>query len=184
MPHQSEREIMLSGGMYAPADPELTAMRLRARRLCREFNGSREDEGTRRESILHELFGALGEGAEIEPSFRCDYGSHIRAGRKLFMNFDCVILDCAWVTIGDEVLIGPGVHIYAATHPMDPDVRSSGREFAKPVTIGSRVWIGGGAIILPGVTIGDNVVIGAGAVVTKDVAAGVVVGNPAKPVRV
>jgi maltose O-acetyltransferase len=184
MPPQSELDVMLSGGMYLPADPELVAMRLRARRLCREFNATREDEPARRATLLKTLFGEIGEGAEVEPTFRCDYGTHIRAGRKLYMNFDCVILDCNWVTIGDEVLIGPGVHIYAAAHPLDPTLRASGREFAKPVTIGSRVWIGGGAIICPGVTIGDTAVIGAGSVVTRDVPMGATVaGNPARAIR-
>ncbi len=122
---------------------------------------------------------------EIEPDFRCDFGFNILAGDNLFMNFGCVLLDCAPITIGDNVLIGPGVHMYAATHPVDPAVKATGRELAFPITIGSDVWIGGHATICPGVTIGDGAVIGAGSVVTKDVPPRTVVaGNPAMPLRV
>ena len=149
--------------------------------MTRMYNATTEEETARRRELLVELFGAIGAGEEIEPDFRCDYGFNIRAGAKLFMNFGCVVLDCAPVTIGDGCLFGPGVHIYAATHPTDPAVRLTGRELARPVTIGHNVWVGGGAIICPGVTIGDGAVIGAGAVVTRDVGAGVtVVGNPGR----
>lgn len=178
---KSERDKMLSGELYLASDPELVALRLRARRLTRLYNSSTEVEGPRRQELLAELFGAIGPGAEVEPDFRCDYGLNIRAGKRLYMNFGCVVLDCAPVTIGDGCLFGPGVHVYAATHPTDPAVRATGRELARPVTIGHEVWVGGGAIICPGVTIGDGAVIGAGAVVTRDVAPGVtVVGSPAR----
>jgi len=117
----------------------------------------------------------------IRPPFYCDYGYNISVGRNTFMNFNCVILDVVQVHIGDDCQIGPNVQIYTADHPLDPEVRRSGLESGRPVTIGNNVWIGGAAIILPGVTIGDNAVVGAGSVVTRDVPAGAtVVGNPAR----
>eukprot|EP00181_Compsopogon_caeruleus_P002903 CAMPEP_0184688670 /NCGR_PEP_ID=MMETSP0312-20130426/30226_1 /TAXON_ID=31354 /ORGANISM="Compsopogon coeruleus, Strain SAG 36.94" /LENGTH=271 /DNA_ID=CAMNT_0027145929 /DNA_START=474 /DNA_END=1290 /DNA_ORIENTATION=+ len=126
--------------------------------------------------------------SNARPPFRCDYGFNIRLGDSVYMNFDVVILDCALVTIGDHVLFGPGVHVYAATHPVEPPLRRRGyhdRELACPVSIGNNVWLGGRSVILPGVTIGDYAVIGAGAVVTRDVPAyAVVAGNPAKVIRV
>lgn len=180
----SELARMLAGELYLASDPQLVELRLAARRTVRLFNATREDERDRRAELLGELFGAIGQGAEVEPDFRCDYGFNIRAGARLFMNFGCVVLDCAPVTIGDGCLFGPGVHIYAATHPTDPAIRRGGRELAFPVTIGHNVWVGGGATICPGVTVGDDTVIGAGSVVTRNVAAGAtVVGNPAKAIR-
>ncbi|MCC6320271.1 MAG: sugar O-acetyltransferase [Phycisphaerales bacterium] len=180
----SEFARMLAGELYLASDPELVDLRRRARRLTRLFNQTTEEQHAERAALLHELFGTLGPGAEIEPTFRCDYGFNIRAGARLFMNFGCVVLDCAPVTIGRACLFGPGVHIYAATHPTDAVARQTGRELAKPVTIGDDVWVGGGAIICPGVTIGDGAVIGAGSIVTRSVAAGVVVvGNPARAVN-
>lgn len=179
-----EHGRMLAGEMYLAADPELVGMRRRARRLTRAFNSTTEEEMERRGELLRELFGAIGPGSEIEPLFQCDYGTNIRAGERLYMNFGCVILDCALVEIGNRCMFAPGVHIYAATHPIDPVERASGRELARPVKIGNDVWVGGGAIICPGVTIGDGAVIGAGSVVTKDVPGRVVaVGNPCRVVR-
>lgn len=184
MAQMSERDKMLAGELYRPADPELTAMRLAARRLTRLYNATREDETDRRRTLIEELFGKVGDNIEIEPTFKCDYGTNITLGSRVFMNFDCVILDVCRVTIGDDVMFAPGVHLYAATHPIDADLRYSGQELGKPITIGSKVWVGGGAIILPGVTVGDRSIIAAGAVVTKDVPAGVIVaGNPARVVR-
>ncbi len=180
----SQRSLMVSGHLYLSADPELIALRRNARRLCRLFNTFTEDQREQRQAAIRELFGAVGPTFEIEPDFRCDYGFNILAGDNLFMNFGCVILDCAPVTIGRNVMMGPGVHIYTATHPLDPVERASGRELAKAITIGSDVWMGGHATICPGVTIGDAAVIGAGAVVTRDVPARTVVGgNPAKVLR-
>ena len=180
----TEREKMLAGELYRAADPELVAMRLRARQLTFDFNHSRPEEGERRYDLLTQLFGTIGPNSEIEPSFQCDYGCNIHAGDGLYMNFGCVILDVCEVHIGTQVLFAPGVHIYTATHPLDPELRSSGQEFGKPVRIGNRVWLGGGCIVLPGVMIGDDAVIAAGAVVTKDVPAGMVVGgNPARVIR-
>lgn len=180
----SQLARMLAGELYLANDPELAAFRLNARRLTRLYNTSAETEADRRAALLSELFGAIGPGAEVEPDFRCDYGFNIRAGERLFMNFGCVVLDCAPVTIGHRCLFGPGVHIYAATHTLDAPTRREGRELARPVTIGHDVWVGGGAIIGPGVTIGDGAVIGAGSIVTRDVAPfTVVAGNPARTLR-
>lgn len=181
---KTEREKMVAGEMYRPADTELAELRLRARRLCREYNGTTEMQVGRRKLLLEELFGKIGPRFEIEPDFRCDYGLNIFAEDGLYMNFGCVILDVAPVRIGRNVMFAPGVHVYTATHPIDPVERASGQEYAKAITIGNDVWLGGHATICPGVTIGDAAVIGAGAVVTKDVAARTIVaGNPAKVVR-
>jgi maltose O-acetyltransferase len=177
----TELDKMIAGDLYRADDPELVAARLAARKLVRRFNQSDDDDLSGRFDVLKELLGAVGEGSFIEPTFRCDYGFNIRVGRKFYANFDCVFLDCAPITIGDEVMLAPGVHLYTATHPMDHEVRASGLELAKPITIGNRVWIGGRAVILPGVTIGDRAVIAAGAVVSRDVPAGAVVrGVPAR----
>jgi maltose O-acetyltransferase len=178
------KERMLSGQLYLASDPELVAIRHRARRLTRLFNTSTEDEASHRESILRDLLGAMGHGCFIEPMFQCDYGEFIRLGDGVFMNFGCVILDIAPVTIGDRTMLAPGVHIYTATHPTDTAQRAALWEYGLPITIGRDVWIGGHATICPGVTIGDGAIIGAGSVVTKDVAAGAIVGgNPARPLR-
>ncbi|HLN62366.1 MAG TPA: sugar O-acetyltransferase [Symbiobacteriaceae bacterium] len=175
---------MLAGDIYDTLDPELTTMRRRARRLTRAFNESTEEEGERRAAILRELFASVGDSVGIEPPFRCDYGSHISIGMGTFINFDCVILDCHRVTIGERVLVGPRVQIYAATHPMEWQERIKGPMMGAPVTIGDHVWIGGGSIICPGVTIGENAVIAAGSVVVHDVPANVLVGgNPARVIR-
>ena len=175
---------MLAGELYDPYEPSLVKARQRARRLCWQFNSADPDDAEGRAGMLSQLFDSIGSGCEIVPPFHCDYGSHIRAGSGVFVNFNCVILDCAWVTIGDRVLVGPAVQIYAATHPLEAEVRAAGKEFALPVTIGSDVWIGGGAILCPGVTIGNGTTIGAGSVVTRDVPASVfAAGNPCRVIR-
>ncbi|MFD1178450.1 maltose acetyltransferase domain-containing protein [Paenibacillus puldeungensis] len=175
---------MLGGEWYNAADPILVSERLRARKLTREYNETEEGEEEKRERILKKLFGASGEHIYIEPTFKCDYGTNIYVGDYFYANFDCVILDVCEVHIGDHCFMAPGVHIYTATHPLHPNDRNSGAEFGKPVTIGNNVWVGGRAVIVPGVTIGDNAVIAAGAVVTKDVPSGTVVGgNPAKIIK-
>jgi maltose O-acetyltransferase len=180
----TEEAKMLARELYLASDPALTAARQRARRLTRIYNNTHEDELDKRTELLRELFGYVGTGAYIEPPFQCDYGTYIHAGERLYMNFGCVILDCNRVTIGDDVLIGPGVHIYAATHPVEPEIRLGGRELGLPVKIGNTVWIGGGAIICPGVTIGDGAVIGAGSVVTRDIPPRcVAAGNPGRIIR-
>lgn len=168
---------MLAGEPYRADDPQLVAERGRATELCRRFNAGET-------AVLGELLGGLGEGAEILAPLQCDYGSNIFVGARSFMNWGTMILDCARVTIGEEVLIAAGVQLIAATHPLDAEQRRAGWELARPVTIGDGAWIGSGALILPGVTVGEEAVVGAGAVVTRDVAARTVVaGNPARPVR-
>jgi maltose O-acetyltransferase len=179
----TEREKMLSGELYDALDPELVRMRDRARDLCQELNATRERDQERRRAILVELFAAGGGDVWMQPPFYCDYGSNIRLGQRCFFNFNCVILDVAQVTIGDHVLVGPAVQIYTASHPLDPVLRRR-EEFGRPVAIGSDVWIGGGAIVCPGVTIGSRCVIGAGSVVTRDVPDGMLAaGNPCRVLR-
>ena len=181
---RTEREKMLAGELYVAVDPELTAARIRARRLVRAYNATDEEEAAQRRELLGQLLGSMGPGVWIEPPFQCDYGTQIHLGARVFINFQCVILDCNTVTIGDDAALGPGVHIYAATHPLDPDERIKGPELARPVTLGAKTWIGGGAIILPGVTIGEGTTIAAGSVVTKDVPPYVLAGgNPCRVIR-
>jgi maltose O-acetyltransferase len=177
----SEREKMIAGELYRASDPELVAAHLRAQELLALYNASAPSDASGRNTVLRELFGAVGDGTVVKPRFLCDYGFNIRAGRNLFVNYDCIFLDVAPIDIGDDVQIAPAVQLYTATHPLDPAVRRLGLESGRPIRIGNNVWIGGGAIVLPGVTIGDDAVIGAGSVVTRDVPAGVVVvGNPAR----
>lgn len=179
---RSEREKMLAGEPYVAMDAELVSARRRAHTLLREYN-AQEDAATRR-SLLERLLGAVGPDAWVEPPFFCDYGSYLQLGARVYMNFQCVILDCNRIDIGDDTMLGPGVHIYAATHPLDADERITGRELAHPVRIGAKVWIGGGAIICPGVTIGEGATIGAGSVVTRDVPPYVLAaGNPCRVVK-
>ncbi len=173
---------MLRGELYNGADPELGRERQHAEVQLLRYNTSTDRE--ERAALLRTFLGAAGEGCFIKPSFACDYGSNIFLGRDVFLNANCVLLDVMPIRIGDGTQIGPAVQIYTADHPRDPEVRRSGMESGKPVTIGANVWIGGGAILLPGVTVGDDAVIGAGSVVTRDVPPGAtVVGNPARPVR-
>ena len=181
---KTEKQKMLAGELYRGSDRELVAERQNARRLTRLYNSTTEQETHRRVEILRELFGTVGSSIEIEPPFYCDYGYNIHAGDGFYMNFGCVILDCCPVHIGNNVLCAPSVQIYTATHPTDPEVRLSGLEYAAPVRIGNNVWIGGGAIICPGVTIGDHTTIAAGSVVVKDIPARVVAGgNPCRIIR-
>ena len=174
---------MLAGELYDPLDPELCRERDRCRNLCLLLNATREDQKEERQRILHQLFG-MKTDAWIQPPFFCDYGTNISMGTKVFFNFNCVVLDVMQVTIGINVLFGPAVQIYTATHPINAIERRKWLEFAKPITIGSDVWVGGGAIICPGVTIGDRCVIGAGSVVTRDVPDDAfAAGNPARVIR-
>ncbi|POT58368.1 maltose O-acetyltransferase [Citrobacter amalonaticus] len=175
-----EKQKMIAGERYRPADETLRSERLQARQLIHQYNHTAPNEKAERQAILNELLGKAN-GAYIEPSFRCDYGYNIYLGNEFYANFDCVMLDVCHIHIGDNCMLAPGVHIYTATHPLDANERNSGVELGKPVTIGNNVWIGGRAVINPGVTIGDNVVVASGAVVTKSVPANVVVGgNPAR----
>ncbi|MGP4077504.1 maltose acetyltransferase domain-containing protein [Halobacillus sp. K22] len=181
---KTEKEKMIDGELYDPGDQELVSDRTRSRILVRSFNETREDEEDKRMSLLKELFGSTGERIYIESSFRCDYGYNIHVGENFYANFDCTILDGGPVTIGANCMMAPGVHIYTNTHPVNAEERISEIEYTKPVTIGDNVWIGGRAVINPGVSVGDNSVIASGAVVIKDVPAGVVVGgNPAQVIK-
>ena len=179
----TEREKMVAGELYDPLDPELVADRTRARDLCQALNQTREADEEERRRLLVELFGAGGGDVWMQPPFFCDYGRNIFLGRRVFFNFNCVVLDVCPVRIGDFTLFGPAVQIYTATHPFDPELRRS-REFAKPIEIGGDVWVGGAAIICPGVRIGSKSVIGAGSVVTRDIPEGVfAAGNPCRVIR-
>ena len=174
---------MLAGEPYDPLEPELVAARARARDLCWALNASQEGEQEHRRRILCLLFGAGGDSVWMQPPFFCDYGSNIELGQRVFFNFNCVVLDVCPVRIGSFTIIGPAVQLYTATHPLDPALRRR-EESGRPLEIGSDVWIGGGAIILPGVRIGSRAVIGAGSVVTRDIPEGVLaVGNPCRVVR-
>jgi len=179
-----EKEKMINGEMYFANDSLLVRERKEGRALTRQINSTTETETEKRAGLVKQLFGSTGEVAYIEPPFRCDYGYNIFVGENFYANFDCVILDVCPVRIGINCFMAPGVHIYTATHPLDPVERASGYEYAKPVTIGDNVWLGGRAVIAPGVTIGNNVVVAAGAVVVKDVPDNVVVGgNPARIIK-
>ena len=180
---KTEREKMLAGELYNALDPELVAARVRARDLCQALNASRELEQDLRRGILCELFAVGGDSVWMQPPFFCDYGSNIELGERVFFNFNCVVLDVCTVRIGSFTLFGPAVQIYTATHPFEAELRRR-EEFGKPIEIGSDVWVGGGAIILPGVRIGARAVIGAGSVVTRDVPEGAfAAGNPCRVVR-
>ncbi|RBW65259.1 maltose O-acetyltransferase [Vibrionales bacterium C3R12] len=180
----SELEKMIAGEMYDPSDETLSQMRAHARKVIGEYNATNQDQKAEREALLKTLFGNTGSEINIEPHFNCDYGKNIHVGENFYVNFGCVILDCAEVNIGDNCMIGPQVGIYTACHPIDPLERISGKEFAKPITIGHNCWIGGHATINPGVTLGDNVVVASGAVVTKSFESNVVIGgNPARVLK-
>lgn len=180
----TEKEKMLAGEMYDPHDSELRQKRMNARRLSRLFNDTTEMDGQDRSDLLKKLLGSTGDNIHVEPTIRCDYGFNIHVGNNFYANFDCVFLDVCEIRIGDNCMISPGVHIYTATHPLNAAARNSGKEFGKPVTIGDNVWIGGRAIITPGVTIGNNAIIAAGSVVTQDVPANTLVGgNPARLIK-
>ena len=179
----TEREKMLAGELYDPLDPELTEARTRARDLCRRLNESRDADAEERRSLLRDLFQSGGDTVWMQPPFYCDYGTNIALGERVFFNFNCVVLDVCRVRIGDYSLFGPAVQIYTPMHPFDAVLRRQ-QEFGKPIEIGSDVWVGGGALILPGVRIGSRSVIGAGSVVTRDIPEGVfAAGNPCRVIR-
>jgi len=176
----SERARMLAGAPYDPGDAELVALRKTAQRLMRDYNATVYGDDAARADLMTRLLGTWA-GAVIRPPFHVDYGVHIHFGPGCFVNYGCVILDVAEVRIGAGVQIGPYVQILTADHPRDPALRAQGIENGRPITIGDNVWIGGGAILLPGVTVGRDAIIGAGAVVTRDVPEGATVsGNPAR----
>ena len=178
---RSEKEKMLAGELYVADCPELAADNARASAWMDRFNARSFLPAEERHAMLRELFASVGEGASIRPPFYCDYGHNISLGSGVFLNFGCIILDVARVSIDDMTQIGPGVQILTADHPRDPKQRRQRLEFGRPIRIGANAWIGGGALLMPGVTVGDDATIGSGAVVTKDVPAGAtVVGNPAR----
>ena len=180
---KSEKEKMLAGELYLASDDELLKERRHAKRLLRKLNITEYLVTKTAKTIIKELIPNTGKNFYIEPPFHCDYGYNIHCGDNVYFNVNCVVLDTMKIKIGSHVLFGPGVQIYAATHPSDAETRKT-LEFSKPVTIGDNCWIGGGAIILPGVTIGDNCIIGAASVVTKDVPGNsLAVGNPAQIIK-
>jgi maltose O-acetyltransferase len=181
---RTEKEKMLRGELYSAADPQLVRDRNNARRLTRLYNETLEYHLVHRKEILQELLGTIGKNIFIEPPFRCDYGYNIHVGENFYANFDCVFLDVCEIRMGDNCLLGPGVHIYTATHPLSTEKRNSGMEYGMRVMIGHNVWIGGRVVINPGVEIGNNVVIASGAVVVRDVPDNVLVaGNPARIIK-
>jgi len=179
----SQRQKMTAGELYDPLDPELAAARQQARDFCQSLNATSEAQHEERRRILCSLFARGGDTVWMQPPFFCDYGSNIELGERVFFNFNCVVLDVCPVRIGSFTLFGPAVQIYTAMHPFNARLRRE-QEFGKPVEIGSDVWVGGGAIILPGVRIGSQAVIGAGSVVTRDVPDGMfAAGNPCRVIR-
>jgi maltose O-acetyltransferase len=184
MNDKTEKEKMLNNELYLATDRELAIMQLKAQQLLYKLNFCSPDKLDEKKNIILHLFGKIGANFSIRPPFYCDYGCHIFAGDNLYVNYDCVILDCNQVHLGNNVLLAPKVQIYTGYHPTNPKIRLSGKELAAPITIGNNVWVGGGVIVCPGVSIGNNVTIGAGSIVTKDIPDNVVaVGNPCRVVK-
>jgi maltose O-acetyltransferase len=180
---RTERDKMLAGELYDALDPDLLRDRDRARDLCQILNASRESDREIRRQLLIQLFGKGGDTVWMQPPFYCDYGSNIELGERVFFNFNCVVLDVCPIKIGDFTLFGPSVQILTPVHPLEAGLRRK-QEYGKPIEIGSDVWVGGGALILPGVRIGSKTVIGAGSVVTRDIPEGVfAAGNPCRIIR-
>jgi maltose O-acetyltransferase len=181
---RTQKERMLAGELYFAHDPELSSEHLRAQKLLARFNATEATQEKERKDLLKELCGHFGDAAVVKPTLRCDYGFNISIGARTFINYDCILLDCNTITIGEEVQVAPGVQIYTAAHPLDAAARRSGAEYALPVRIEDGVWLGGGSIVCPGVSIGCNTVVGAGSVVTKDLPPDVLaVGSPARIIR-
>ena len=184
MTQLSQKQLMLAGELYVACGPELAADAQLAADWMARYNAAGAASLEERRALLAELMGTVGEGVNIRPPFHCDYGYNIHLGPSVFMNFGCVVLDVCRVSIGAGTQIGPGVQLLSADHPREPELRAQLLEFGRPISIGANVWIGAGALILPGVTVGDDALIGAGSVVTRDVPAGAtVVGNPARVIR-
>lgn len=184
--YMTEKEKMVAGMVYdANFDPQLIAERLECKEKCRDYNELRPKDMGRRDELLRRIFGRAGENVLVEQPFYCDYGYNISVGRNFFANFNLVVLDEAPVTFGDNVFVAPNCSFYTAGHPIDPRERNKGLEYARPISVGDSVWIGGNVTVLPGVTIGDNCVIGAGSVVVKDIPANsIAAGNPCRVIRV
>lgn len=182
MPARTERERMLAGETYNCLDPDLEAERQQIKSVLRRYNQTEAE--AERQAILRQLLGDVGQNSIVESPFYCVYGQNIHIGDHVYLNVQCTILDCNEVRIGHHVMIGPGVHLYCAAHLLQAEARNQGWEVAKPIVIEDNVWIGGGAILLPGVRIGRNAVVGAGAVVSRSVPANTVAaGNPARVIR-
>ncbi|MGX7352894.1 chorismate mutase [Enterococcus canis] len=182
MTERTEKEKMIAGELYFSADPELSAARRFAREQMQVINHA--EDAAVRSQLLKETFGGTGQNLYMEPTVSFDYGFNIYVGENFYANFNCILLDICPIQIGDNCMFGPNVQLYTATHPLEAVKRNSGLEYGKPITIGDNVWLGGGAILAPGVTLGDNVVVAAGSVVTKSFPADVVVGgNPAKIIK-
>ncbi|HWW47717.1 MAG TPA: sugar O-acetyltransferase [Xanthobacteraceae bacterium] len=180
---RTEMQKMLAGELYSASDAEIQAAHREAMAWLERYNCALGKGAEYRRALLAERLASVGDGADIRPPFHCDYGFNISLGSNVFLNFNCVILDVVAVSVGSGTQIGPGVQILTADHPRDHAQRATGLEFGRPIKIGQNVWIGGGAIVLPGVTIGDDAIVGAGAIVTRDVAAGsTVAGNPARTI--
>jgi maltose O-acetyltransferase len=175
---------MVSGALYVFADPEIQAEHARAQALLERYNATRHADQDERDRLLRELLGHVGEGVVVQPPLRCDYGTRITIGDRTFVNYDCAMLDGAPIAIGSHCQIAPRVQLLTATHPIDPEPRRLGWEYAEPIEVGDNVWLGSGVIVCPGVTIGSDTVVGAGAVVTRELPSGVVaVGAPARVLR-
>lgn len=175
---------MQSAGMLYTLDDDLWQQHQKSKRITRALNATLETENDKRRELVQQLFGSAGEGSYIEPPFYCDYGCNTHVGKFFYCSYDCAFLDCGRITLGDRVMLGPKVGLYAVNHPIDPEVRATGLEYAKPITIGDNVWIGGSATVCPGAVIGSNVVIGAGSVVVGEIPSNcVAAGNPAKVIR-
>lgn len=180
----TNKENMIAGKLYMAGGEELAKDSKRSRILTRLFNNTTEEQLEYRAELLKQLFESTGESLYVEPPFRCDYGSNITVGNNFYANFDCIILDVAKVTIGENVFFAPRVGVFTAGHPIDAGVRNTLLEFGTPITIGNNVWVGANAVINPGVNIGNNVIIGSGSVVTKDIPDNVIaVGNPCRVLR-
>ncbi len=179
-----ERDKMINGEIYEPFCQELEQDRFRAKELCREYNLLHSDEKDKKQEILKKLLGNAGDSSIIEPNFFCDYGYNIEFDGFVYVNHNSVFLDCSKIKIGADTFIGPNCGLYTAVHPTNAKDRVAGKEWARPITIGNGVWLGGNVVVLPGVTIGDRAVIGAGSVVTKDIPPDTVaVGNPCRVIK-
>lgn len=182
--HSKEFNKMINGSLYDAGDSYLSDLRSKCRHTCFEINRLSPDDSIEKNQLFKTLFGRIGDSFEIQPPFYCDYGINIIAGKNLYINYNCIILDCNKVSIGDNVFFGPNVQIYTAYHPLDAAERIKGPELALPVTIGNNIWLGGGVIICQNVNIGNNTTIGAGSVVTRDIPANVfAAGNPCRVIK-
>lgn len=181
---KTEKDKMIAGELYRAGDDNLVSGRQNAKRLNRLFNGTTELELDKRQDILNELLIMTDKPAYIEPPFRCDYGYNISLGDNFYANYDNIFLDICPITIGNDVMFGPRVSLYTATHPIDATIRNSGLELGKPIVIGDNVWLGGNTVVNPGVSIGNNVIVGSGSVITKNLPDNVIAaGNPCRVIR-